>query len=98
MAAVRDHRWMFVESTGDHSELYDMEADPMQTRNLAGDPANREQVENNRRRLLQWHLQHCGGFFEPGKAGFWEDQTLFYDEARFCGERIASLDKVVAVN
>lgn len=52
----------------------------------------------SRRHLLQWHLQCSGGFFDPGKAGFWEDQTLFYDETRFCGERIAKLDKVVAVN
>ena len=45
----RDDRWAFIQYSEDASkgvELYDMEADPMQRRNLAGDPARREQVES----------------------------------------------------
>ncbi len=45
---LRDDRWAFIQYKEDASrgvELYDMDADPKQIRNLAADSANRELVE-----------------------------------------------------
>jgi arylsulfatase A-like enzyme len=98
LSMVRDERWWYVESTGSHRELYDMELDPLQRRNLAALPEQQRRCDELRGQLLQWHLEHSGGFFEPRNAGFWEDQTLFYDEQRFCGERIAALDRLAVTS
>jgi hypothetical protein len=41
----------------DLGELYDLGADPDETRNLYGDPAHREVVESCRRLLLEWLIR-----------------------------------------
>jgi len=61
--AIRWDRWRLVHTPrgmfGDEDacELYDLEADPGETANLAGDPAYREIVEEGRRRLLDWLIR-----------------------------------------
>ncbi|MCC5844381.1 MAG: sulfatase-like hydrolase/transferase [Verrucomicrobia bacterium] len=60
--AMRWGKWRFVHYNPrifdgeDHGELYDLEADPEETRNLYHDAAHRAQVENCRTRLLNWLL------------------------------------------
>ncbi|AKJ64730.1 sulfatase [Kiritimatiella glycovorans] len=39
-------------------ELYDCEADPHQVRNLAADPARREQLDVLRREVFDWMIEH----------------------------------------
>ncbi|HWL50950.1 MAG TPA: sulfatase-like hydrolase/transferase [Chthoniobacteraceae bacterium] len=91
---VRNHRWKYVHaSTGEH-ELYDLENDPDERVNRFGDACLRPQVEEMRARLLDFQVAYTGQFNTPETAGFWEDETLFYDETRFCGERIVQREKV----
>jgi len=58
--ALRWRRWRFVHyqpemfPDRDVGELYDLENDPNETRNLYPDPAHREVVEQCRRLLLEW--------------------------------------------
>jgi len=61
--AMRMGRWRFVHyqramfEGQDVGELYDLEADPHETRNLYHDPAHRETVEACRRRLFEWLIE-----------------------------------------
>lgn len=58
--AVRWDNWRFVHyhrmmyDGQDHGELYDLDADPLETNNLYHDPAFRETREEGRRRILEW--------------------------------------------
>jgi arylsulfatase len=58
--AMRWKNWRFVHYNGRHfdgrdiGELYDIDKDPEETRNLYDDPAHRETVAACRRRLLDW--------------------------------------------
>ena len=47
-----------------HEELYDLEADPLETRNLAADPAHRELLERLRRRCDELR-DAAGGPYVP---------------------------------
>jgi choline-sulfatase len=51
---IRDRRWKYCHYVGNGAELYDLEKDPRERRNLAGDPAHREVVERMRCALLDW--------------------------------------------
>ncbi|MCF7853152.1 MAG: sulfatase-like hydrolase/transferase [Candidatus Pacebacteria bacterium] len=62
--ALRWGKWRFVHQQSDVSpedddvgELYDMENDPLETRNLYGDPAYRDVVTACRRLLLEWLIR-----------------------------------------
>lgn len=90
MSMVRRGNWKYVHSNGFDGELYDMERDPLENHNRIADPSCAETVTELRRKLLDWHNDCSGGYFDPGKAAFWEDETLFYDETKFCGLRIQS--------
>lgn len=47
-------RWKFNYYPDGYAELYDLEADPHERRNLAADPAQKPIVEEMKTRLLQW--------------------------------------------
>jgi arylsulfatase A-like enzyme len=51
IAAVRTGRFVYAESEGDRSELYDLEQDPYQMENKADDPAYAAIVADMRERL-----------------------------------------------
>ena len=51
---VRDRRWKYVWNCTDVDELYDLETDPGEIRNLAGDPTHAEQLQRLRLRLVAW--------------------------------------------
>ncbi|MCC6178422.1 MAG: sulfatase-like hydrolase/transferase [Chloroflexi bacterium] len=54
---VRTHRWKYTYDTTDRDELYDLEADPWELTNLAGDARYAETVAELRLRLLDWCLE-----------------------------------------
>jgi arylsulfatase A-like enzyme len=53
--AVRDGRWKLIEWYEDSVELYDLESDPSETRNLAKEHA--EVVARLQRQLAQWRIE-----------------------------------------
>jgi arylsulfatase len=66
--SIRWDRWRLVHyqpelfqnedgESSDVGELYDMEADPWEARNLYTDPAHRKVVETGRRLLLEWLIR-----------------------------------------
>lgn len=88
MSMVRRGHRKYVHSTGFAGELYDLERDPLENHNRIGDPSCAAVVAELRRELLDWHNDCSGGYFDPEKAAFWEDETLFYDASQFCGLRV----------
>jgi arylsulfatase A-like enzyme len=55
----RTEDWKYVETIGGDDELYDLHADPLEARNLIGDPAARDGRERMRRALHDW-LERTG--------------------------------------
>ena len=64
--ALRDDRWKYVYYHGvwDRPELFDLESDPAELRNLVDDPAQAERVARMRTRLFA-HLAETGGMHIP---------------------------------
>ena len=53
---VRTRRWKLNYYPGNGEELYDLENDPREERNLAGDPAHRSTVSELRQAILDWMI------------------------------------------
>ena len=51
---VRTSRWKYNYYPEGYAELYDLQNDPHEEHNLAGDPAHKATVEEMQQRLLQW--------------------------------------------
>jgi len=51
---VRTRRWKLNYYPGNGGELYDLENDPQESRNLYGDPAHQTTVRELKERLLEW--------------------------------------------
>lgn len=51
---VRDARWKYVWNATAEDEMYDLELDPGELRNLATNPAYRGELERLRQRLVAW--------------------------------------------
>ena len=56
LRACLNHKLIRRPATGEH-ELYDMKNDPMERKNLYGDPALKEIQDTLERRLLDWFIQ-----------------------------------------
>lgn len=55
MRAVRDERWKLIRYPKiDHVQLFDLDADPHETKNLAGDPAHAERIEALTEAMRAW--------------------------------------------
>jgi len=77
----RTSDWKYVETQGGDDELYDLRADPAETRNLANDPAAGKTLQRMRGELRE-ELDRCGDPWPeiavpehamPAKVGPWED-------------------------
>jgi arylsulfatase A-like enzyme len=69
---IRTKEWKYIHRYpyGPH-ELYDLTADPGETRNLAEDPREAGRVIDMRRRLQEWFARYA----DPAKDGLFEDVT-----------------------
>jgi arylsulfatase A-like enzyme len=56
-AMCRTHDTKYVYRLYEAEELYDLKKDPLEERNVAGDPAYASTLESLRRRLLCWHVE-----------------------------------------
>ena len=64
--AIRTHRWKYIHYLGiwDTDELYDMQNDPLERRNLINDPALQGRIADLKDRMFQ-ELQSTGGMYIP---------------------------------
>lgn len=53
---IRTHRWKYCHYLDGQAELYDLEADPWEMNNLAGDPQYAELIHGFWRQLLDWEI------------------------------------------
>jgi arylsulfatase A-like enzyme len=51
---VRDRRWKYVWNLSAEDELYDLQADPGEVRNLATDPGHVRELQRLRERTVAW--------------------------------------------
>jgi arylsulfatase A-like enzyme len=58
-AAIRDHRYKYVHFAALPPLLFDIAADPGETRNLADDPAHATVALEYARKMLSWRLRHA---------------------------------------
>ena len=58
-AMCRTARMKYVRRAYETDELYDLEADPGETRNLIDDPAYRAEALYLKERLLRWYMETC---------------------------------------
>ncbi|HSU69790.1 MAG TPA: sulfatase-like hydrolase/transferase, partial [Tepidisphaeraceae bacterium] len=56
--SVSTRKWKYVYNGFDYDELYDLEADPGETRNLASDPAHRDVIKQMCHRLWRFAFEH----------------------------------------
>lgn len=59
LSAVRDRRYKYVHFTSLPALLYNIEADPDETVNLADDPAYAGVVAEYAQKLLSWRMAHA---------------------------------------
>jgi len=52
---VRTERWKYVYSPNDMDELYDLEADPAELRNLIDDASSADTLKQMKARLIGWN-------------------------------------------
>jgi len=84
--ALRWGPWRFVHyqpgmfAGEDTGELYNLQDDPNETRNLYRDPAHRETVQQCRRLLLEWLIRTTRAK-SVWPAANWQDETMDYHTA-----------------
>ncbi|MHB8903219.1 MAG: sulfatase, partial [Thermoguttaceae bacterium] len=82
---VRTENWRFIQYADGSEELYDMQKDPNEWTNLAGDPAYRATLEEHRRLLPPKSAKPAPGsksrilIYEDGKAN-WEGEDIMDDD------------------
>jgi arylsulfatase A-like enzyme len=87
-ATIRSGRWRLI--VGDHGpdQLYDVANDPWNWVNLADRAEHRATVGELKDQLLRWQIGAAGLGYDRESARYWEDETLFWDETQFTGERV----------
>jgi arylsulfatase A-like enzyme len=82
---VRSERWRYIRYADGSQELYDMEADPNEWKNLASDPAFASVIEEHRRWLPETSAKPAAGsrsrilIYENGQAN-WEEEDIAADD------------------
>lgn len=82
---VRTENWRFIQYADGSEELYDMQKDPNEWTNLAGDPRYAEILEQHRRLLPPKSAKPAPGsssrilIYENGKAN-WEGEDIMADD------------------
>jgi arylsulfatase A-like enzyme len=56
---IRTHRYKYVRRLYEHDELYDLEADPGETRNIIHDPSVSARLTDLKERMLAWYQKTC---------------------------------------
>lgn len=75
--ALRGPRFKYINYYGlwDINELYDLDADPLESRNLISDPKYRQTVDSMRKQLFAT-MESTGGMYIPLKENRWGQQNL----------------------
>ncbi|MGD9562878.1 MAG: sulfatase [Pyrinomonadaceae bacterium] len=87
MHALRGPRFKYINYYGlwDINELYDLDADPLESNNLVSDPEHRETVDRMRRELFDV-MQRTGGMYIPLKEQRWGQQNLRREDKKKAAE------------
>ncbi len=85
--ALRASRFKYINYYGlwDINELYDLQNDPLELRNLINQPEHRETV-NKMREQLFGVMERTGGMFIPLKANRWGQQNLRREDKKKAAE------------
>lgn len=89
-STIRSGAWRLIVGDNGSDQLYDVPRDPWNHHNLA--EKHPDVVQELKVQLHRWHIGATGLSYNRETATFWEDMTLFWDETRFIGERIARRD------
>lgn len=84
--ALTEVQARFMQPTRPAEELYDLQKDPYETRNLAADPAHQATLFSMRARLEEWNQKHPDlGALPEGDASFQEklmkEKRAYYEKA-----------------
>ena len=74
MRGVRDERWKLIEYVVEsrrHTQLFDLQADPWELTDLAGDPGHAEHLSRLRGLLAEWRDELGDTQADMGKL-FWD--------------------------
>ena len=68
LAVIQDARYKYVHFDALPPLFFDLEADPGQLRDLAGDPAHAARVLQYAQKMLSWRLHHADRTLTGGSA------------------------------
>lgn len=88
-STIRSGNWRLIVGEKGPDQLYDVLRDPWNLSNVAA--AHPEVANELRGQLLRWQIGAVGLGYNRETAKYWDDETLFWDETRFTGERINSI-------
>ncbi len=72
LVCIREGKWKYVFCDLDPEQLFDLEADPHELTNLAGDPAYADQLEDFRaKRAKRWDMAAFDGAIRESQARRW---------------------------
>jgi arylsulfatase A-like enzyme len=75
-------------------ELYDLEKDPWEIHNLAGNPAYAEQLEQHRKALKEWEIQSNDTGRTPESVSRYDsDMAVYLNDIKRSPERLAIIQK-----
>jgi len=86
-ATIRRDNWRLIVGENGPDQLYNVPNDPWNLQNVASE--HEDVVRALKDQLLRWQIGATGLGYNRETANFWEDTTLFWDETKFTGERVA---------